>query len=365
MSSIVIGGKKTKEYLVKKEQLEITMKELGFGIVGGGVIGPFHAKAIGDVGGAKLVGVCDVVEAAAKKFAMDVGVEAYTDLGEMLKRDDLDVVDICTPSGLHAKLGIQAAEAGKHVLVEKPIDISLERADSLISACEKACVKLAVIFQHRFDEATVKLKRAVEEGKFGKLILGDVYVKWYRTQEYYDKGGWRGTWKYDGGGSLINQSVHTIDLQRYIMGDPDWLFGRIGVMTHKIETEDLGLAIMEFKNGARGVIEGSTSIYPGLPERLEIHGEKGTAIIEGGKMVKWVIEGEEEITDEKADTGAAAEASAITADSHTIQIQDLVDAINEDRRPAVDGHEGRKALEVIVAVYRSSQSGEIVRFPIK
>ncbi len=149
------------------------MKELGFAIVGGGVIGPFHARAIGEVDGAKLVGVCDVVEAAAKKFAMDVGVEAYTDLGEMLKRDDLDVVDICTPSGLHAKLGIQAAEAGKHVLVEKPIDISLERADSLISAWEKAGVKLAVIFQHRFDEATVKLKRAVEEGKFGKLILGD------------------------------------------------------------------------------------------------------------------------------------------------------------------------------------------------
>ena len=341
------------------------MKELGFGIVGGGVIGPFHANAISKVEGAKLVAICDVVEEAAKKFGDDAGVPAYTDLGEMLKRDDIDVLDVCTPSGLHTRLGIQGAEAGKHVLVEKPIDINLERADSLIGACEKAGVKLGVIFQHRFDAATRQLKEAIDAGKFGKLILGDAYVKWFRTQEYYDKGGWRGTWKYDGGGSLINQSVHTIDLQRYFMGDPEWVFGKIGVMTHEIETEDLGLGIIEFKGGARGVVEGSTSIYPGLPERLEIHGESGTAIIEGGKMVKLIIEGEEEAAGEKTDMSAAADASSITADSHTLQIQDLVEAINEDRKPLVDGYEGRKALEVIIGIYRSSQTGKVVKFPIK
>ncbi len=341
------------------------MKELGFGIVGGGVIGPFHANAIESVKGAKLVAVCDVVEEASRKFSEQTGADGYTDLGDMLKRDDLDVLDVCTPSGLHAKLGIQGAEVGKHVMVEKPIDVTLEAADSLISVCEKADVKLGVIFQHRFDAATRKLKDATDQGRFGKLVLGDAYVKWYRTQEYYDKGGWRGTWKFDGGGSLINQSVHTIDLQRYIMGDPDWIFGKIGVMTHNIETEDLGLAIIQFKNGARGVIEGSTSIYPGLSERLEIHGEKGTAILEGGKMVKWAIEGEEEESEEKADMSAAAEASAITADSHALQIQDFVDAINEDRKPLVDGHEGRKALEVIIGIYRSSEEGKTVQFPIK
>lgn len=341
------------------------MRELGFGIVGGGVIGPFHAKAIGNVGGARLVAVCDIVEETVKQFADEFGVDAYTNLDEMLKRDDLDVLDVCTPSGLHSTLGIKGAEAGKHVLVEKPIDITLERADTLISACERAGVKLGVIFQHRFDSATQKVKRAVDEGLFGKLILGDAYVKWYRTQEYYDKGGWRGTWRYDGGGSLINQSVHTIDLQRFIMGDPEWVFGKIGVMTHQIETEDLGLAIVGFRNGARGVVEGSTSIYPGLPERLEIHGETGTAILESGKLTKWAVEGEEEVSEEKTDLSAAAEASAITADSHTLQIQDLVDAINEDREPLVNGHEGRKALEVIVGIYRSSQSGEVVKFPVE
>ncbi len=340
------------------------MRELGFGIVGGGVIGPFHARAIRNVKGARLVAVCDVIEAAASKFASDMGVEAYTDIAKMLKRDDIDVLDVCAPSGLHAKLGIQGAESGKHVLVEKPIDITLERADSLISACEKAEVKLGVIFQHRFDAATRKLKDAVDRGRMGRLVLGDAYVKWYRTQEYYDKGGWRGTWRYDGGGSLINQSIHTIDLQRYIMGDPEWLFGKIGVMTHRIETEDLGLALVGFRNGARGVIEGSTSIYPGLPERLEVHGERGTAIIEGGKMVKWAIQGEAEEGDQKATASAAAEASAITADSHTLQIQDFVDAICQDRVPLVDGYEGRKALEVVLAVYRSSERGEVVRFPI-
>jgi predicted dehydrogenase len=341
------------------------MNEIGFGIVGGGVIGPTHAKALNDVNGAKLVAVCDVVEAAAKKFADEMGVPAYTDLDAMLKRDDLDVLDVCTPSGLHAKLGIRGAEAGKHVLVEKPIDINLERADSLIGACEKAGVKLAVIFQHRFDESTRKLKEIIDAGKFGKLILGDAYVKWYRTQEYYDLGGWRGTWEYDGGGSLINQSVHTIDLQRYFMGDPSWVFGRIGVMTHEIETEDLGLGLIEFKSGAKGIVEGSTSIYRGLPERLEIHGETGTGIIEGSKMTKLVIEGEEEAEGEKVNLSAAADAASITANSHTLQIQDLVDAINEDRKPLVDGYEGRKALEVIVGIYRSSQTGKIVKFPIE
>ncbi len=340
------------------------MKKLGFGIVGGGTIGPFHAKAIGDVKGAEVVAVCDVVESTAKDFGQEFGVDYYTEVAEILKRDDLDVLDVCTPSGLHAKIGIQGAEAGKHVLVEKPIDINLERADALISACEKADVKLGVIFQHRFDQATSKLKDAVDEGRFGKLVLGDAYVKWYRTQEYYDKGGWRGTWKYDGGGSLINQSVHTIDLQRYIMGDPDWLWGKIGVMTHEIETEDLGLAIIGFKNGARGVIEGSTSIYPGLPEKLEIHGETGTAIIEGGKMTKWVIEGEEEEVTEEGEKDAAADAAAISANSHALQIQDLVDAINEDRKPLVDGYEGKKALEVIMAVYQSSKTGKVVKFPL-
>ncbi|MBU7004854.1 MAG: Gfo/Idh/MocA family oxidoreductase [Theionarchaea archaeon] len=338
---------------------------MGFGIVGGGVIGPTHAKGIDAASGAKLVAVCDVVEEAAKKFAADFGVPAYTDLDQMLKRDDLDVLDVCTPSGLHTKLGIKGAEAGKHVLVEKPIDITLERADSLIGTCEKAGVKLAVIFQHRFDPATIQLKKAIDAGKFGKLILGDAYVKWYRTQDYYDKGGWRGTWEYDGGGSLINQSVHTIDLQRYFMGDPDWVFGKIGVMSHEIETEDLGLGIIEFKSGAKGVVEGSTSIFKGLPERLEIHGETGTGIIEGGKMKKLIIEGEEESEGEKVDLSAAADAASITASSHTLQIQDLVDAINEDRKPLVDGYEGRKALEVIIGIYRSSETGKIVKFPIK
>lgn len=341
------------------------MKDIGFGIIGGGVIGPTHARAVKDVEGAKLVAVCDVVEAAAKKFGDDTGAPAYTDLGKMLKREDLDVLDVCTPSGLHARLGIQGAEAGKHVLVEKPIDISLENADSLIGACEKAGVKLGVIFQHRFDAATRKLKEAVDSGKFGRLILGDAYVKWYRAQEYYDKGGWRGTWEYDGGGSLINQSVHTIDLQRYFMGDPDWVFGRIGVMAHEIETEDLGLGIVEFKSGAKGIVEGSTSIYRGLPERLEIHGETGTGIIEGGKLTKLIVEGEQEGEGEKVDLSAAADAASITANSHTLQIQDLVDAINEDRKPLVDGYEGRKALEVIIGIYRSSQTGKVVKFPIK
>jgi len=338
---------------------------IGFGIIGCGMIANFHCKAVADIRNAKVTACFDMVPAAADRLAAQVGCRAYHDLEAMLADPAVQVVTICTPSGAHMEPAVAAAKAGKHVIVEKPLDVTLKRCDAIIDACAAAGVTLATIFPSRFHESAQLLKRAVEQGRFGQLTIGDAYVKWYRTQEYYDKGGWRGTWKYDGGGSLINQSIHTIDLQRYIMGDPEWLFGKIGVMSHKIETEDLGLAILQFKGGARGVIEGSTSVYPGLPERLEVHGEKATAIIEGGKMMKWAMEGEQEGTEEKAKLSAAAEASAITADSHALQIQDFVDAIGQDRKPLVDGLEGRKALEVVVAVYRSSQTGKVVKFPIR
>ena len=235
----------------------------------------------------------------------------------------------------------------------------------MINACQKANVKLAVIFQNRFGAAVQKLRKAVQEGQLGKLILGDAYIKWHRTQEYYDTGGWRGTIKGDGGGALINQSIHTIDLLQWIMGPVKSVYGKVGTFTHKIEGEDLGLALLTFENGAMGVIEGSTSIYPGFPERLEIHGEKGTIILEGGKIKTWEMQGvkqelEELLTNEKS--GGASDPMAISIDGHLAQYRDFIDAIENDREPMVNGIEGRKSLEIVRAIYQSSREGITIHF---
>jgi UDP-N-acetyl-2-amino-2-deoxyglucuronate dehydrogenase len=336
-------------------------KKLGFGIIGIGNISAFHAKCVQQIENCELIAVCSRSEEKAKKTSQEYNVPYYTNFIELINRDDIDVVSICTPSGKHLDPALAAAQAGKHVIVEKPIEITLERADQMIDACKKANVKLAVIFQNRFGEAIQRLRKVVQQGKLGKLILGDAYIKWHRTQGYYDTGGWRGTLKGDGGGALINQSIHTIDLLQWIMGPVKTIYGKVGTFTHQIEGEDLGLALLTFENGAMGVIEGSTSIYPGFPERLEILGEKGTIVLESSRIKTWKIEGIEdgkEEDSENAKTGGASDPMAISIEGHLAQYQDFIDAIHEDREPLVNGIEGRKALEIVLAIYRSSREGK-------
>ncbi len=339
-------------------------EQLGFGIIGIGNVSAIHARCIHQIEGCQLIAVCSRSEVKAKQAANEHNVPYYTNFVDLIKRDDIDVVSICTPSGMHLEPALAAARAGKHVIVEKPIEITLERADQMIDSCQRGNVKLAVIFQHRFDEAAQKLKMAVEQGQFGKLILGDAYVKWHRTQEYYDKGGWRGTLQWDGGGALINQSIHTIDLLQWIMGPVKSVYGKIGTFTHRIEGEDLGLAILTFENGAMGVIEGSTSIYPGFPERLEIHGEQGSVILEGGKIKSWDIQGEnssKQVFETTLKKSGAADPMAIGVAGHLAQYLDFVNAIRENREPLVNGIEGRKALEIVLAIYKSSREGRLVQ----
>jgi len=333
-------------------------QKLGFGIIGIGNISEFHAKCIQQIERCELIAVCSRSE---EKAAKEYNVPFYTNFIELINRDDINVVSICTPSGMHLEPALAAAQAGKHVIVEKPIEITLERADQIINTCKKSNVKLAVIFQNRFGEAVQRLRKAVQEGQVGKLILGDAYIKWHRTQEYYDSGGWRGTLKGDGGGALINQSIHTIDLLQWIMGPVKSVYGKVGTLTHRIEGEDLGLALLTFENGAMGMIEGSTSIYPGFHERLEIHGEKGTVVLESGRIKTWKIEGKEdgkEKKSENAKTGGASDPMAISIEGHLAQYRDYIDAIYEDREPLVNGIEGRKALEIVLAIYRSSREGK-------
>ena len=339
-------------------------REIGFGIIGAGAVSPLHAAAISNCPGARLVAVADLSEERARKLAGDAA--SYADYREMLARPDVDVVCVCVPSGMRLGVCVDAARAGKHILAEKPLEVTLERADAAIEACEAAGVKLAVIFQVRFMPGVQALRGAVELGQLGKLVMGDAYVKWHRTQEYYDSSDWRGTWEMDGGGVLMNQAIHHVDLLQWMMGPVESVFGRTATLVHeRIEVEDTAVACFRFANGALGTIAACTSASKGVPARLEIRGETGTVILEEGKIALWDVEGVPQPEVESMDLGSgASDPSAITSLGHQAQINDLVQAINENRPPVVDGREARKAIEIIAGIYRSARDGAPVRLPL-
>ena len=353
----------------------MTKPEHGFGIVGCGVIAPFHAKAIGDLPGARLVAVADTSPERALDLASDFGAEAV-DVNELLVRSDIDVVCVCVPSGLHAAIGVRAAAAGKHVVVEKPIEVTLEAADRLITACNEGGVTLSVISQHRWDSGVQALKELVDSGKLGRLLLGDAIVKWYRTQQYYESGDWRGTWKLDGGGALMNQGVHYVDLLQWVMGPVERVFARTRTSAHPdIEVEDIALAVLSFASGAVGILESSTAVYPGLSERLEVTGTGGTVIVEAGELKVRELKEEKGETapyggkapasnDGKRGAAAAANPADISYIGHREQLRDVLHAIGSGGKPAIDGAEARKALEIILAVYESARSGRDVALPL-
>lgn len=336
--------------------------EIGFGVVGCGLIGKVQAEAIASIPGARLVAVCARDEKRTAEFAAKFGATGYTNYDQFLRHPGLQIVNICTPSGLHAEQGIAAAQAGKHVLVEKPIETTLEKADALIEACDRSGVKLGVIFQSRFLPAVQKIKHAIGEGKLGRLMLGDAYVKWYRAPEYYADS-WHGTMALDGGGALINQAIHTVDLLRWMMGPVDVAFAMKGALRYPhIEAEDTLVANLRFQNGALGVIEATTSAKPGFKRRLEISGERGTVILDGDAISVWEIDGEsEEANESEQITDGSANPAAISNEGHRRQIEDMMRAVIEDRAPMIDGREGRKSLEVVVALYESAASGQAIR----
>lgn len=337
------------------------MDRIRFGIVGCGVIAPWHARAISGTAEAELVACCDVIEERARKLAADFGEPAvYVDYSEMLSRDDIDAVCVCTPSGLHGRVTVDAARAGKHVMCEKPVEITLPAIDAMVEACKSAEVKLGVIFQRRTSPLWQKVKETVDSGRMGRMVLGDAYLKYHRSQEYYDSGDWRGTWALDGGGALMNQGVHMVDIIRWIMGPVDTLYAQADHLVRNIEVEDTACAVIKYSSGAFGVLEGTTSLRPGMDHRIELHGENGTIVVEGEKIARWDVPDD---TDIAAGNGqdsigsSASDPTAIAAEGHQIQIQDLCRAIIEDREPMVNGHEARKAVEIILAVYESARTG--------
>jgi UDP-N-acetyl-2-amino-2-deoxyglucuronate dehydrogenase len=339
----------------------------GFGIVGTGVIAATHAAAIAAVPGARLVAVTDVVPERAIEFAESRGCTAEPSLDALLARDDIDVVSVCVPSGLHAEVGIQAAVAGKHLVVEKPIDVSLAAADRLIDAAEAAGVVMTVISQHRFDPGLVELRGLLDDGVLGRLVLGEASTKWYRSQGYYDSGPWRGTWALDGG-SLLNQGIHYVDLLRWTMGPVIEVSAIYATQDHKIEVEDTALAVLRFTSGAVGTIVSSTAVFPGFAQRLEVSGTGGTVVVEDGEIVRRAFTSDSpdlglrgtQLPRPAAEPGAAANAAALGVASHAAQIADLLTAVEQGREPSVTARDGRDTLEVVCAVYESAREGRPV-----
>src|ERR1035437_5801493 len=255
------------------------MKTWNFGIIGSGLIADFHARAIQSLGNARLRGICGTNQKKTKLLAEKYNCRSFSDCSAMMRSGEIDIVTIATPSGAHMEPSVEAAHFGKHVLCEKPLEISLKRLDSMIDAHEKAGTKLGGIFNYRFNENVRYLKNAVETGRFGIITCASVYVPWWRNESYY-KESWHGTLKLDGGGALMNQAIHMIDLLQYLMGPVDSLQAYTATLAHPIEVEDTGTAILKFKNNALGMIYGTTASFPGQFRRLEITGTKGTVIME-------------------------------------------------------------------------------------
>ena len=342
----------------------------GFGIIGCGMIANFHAKAIADIEGAELVACFNRTAEKAETLSAEFGGKVYTDLEEMLAHPGLDIVTICSPSGAHMEPCVAAAKSGKHVIVEKPLDVTVDRCDQMIAACDAAGVKLATIFPSRFHQSSKLMKQAVESGRFGKLALGDAYVKWFRTQEYYDSGAWRGTWELDGGGALMNQAIHSVDLLLWLMGPAVEVSAHTATLAHeRIEVEDVCTATVKFASGALGVIEATTAGFPGSLKKIELTGSTGTAILEEEDIIKWEFaetapEDEklrEEMQGKTMTGGGAADPAAIGHHAHAELFRDFLDAIQEDRAPAIDGSEGRKSVELILAIYESAKTGQPVK----
>lgn len=338
---------------------------LKLGLIGCGRIAKNHLESIAAIPDASLIAVSDTDSQALKAASERYNCQGYQNYHDMLANPEIDVVNICTPSGLHARMAIDAMSAGKHVIVEKPMAMSLAEADAMISTANKYGVKLGVVHQNRFNKAIVKVRSALEQGKFGQLTHGSAVVRWNRNNDYYLQAPWRGTWAHDGG-CLMNQSIHNIDLLQWMMGPVTSLFAYTATNMRNIEGEDVAVAVLRFANGAFATIEASTTIFPkNLEETLNIFGSTGTVVVGGvavNKIEAWRFEGEDE-------TAALADQSKeppnVYGFGHADIITDFVDAVRTGREPAVSGIEGRKALEIILAIYHSVRLKKEIALPLK
>ena len=347
---------------------------VGFGIIGCGMISQFHCRAIEEIRGAKVTGCFDMYAPAADRLAPEGGCTPHQKLRTLLADDAVDIVTICTPSGAHMEPAMAAAKAGKHVIIEKPLEITLKRCDRIIQACDEAGVVLSTIFPSRFHESAQLLKKAVEKGRFGKLALGDAYVKWFRSQAYYDSGAWRGTWKLDGGGALMNQAIHSVDLLTWLMGPVADLSARCATIAHRrIQVEDAAVAALRFENGALGTIEATTAAHPGYLKKIELYGSTGSAVMEEEDIKIWEFEKTlaadaailKRMAGKTKTGGGAADPTAIGHHGHLMQFKDVLKAVKQGKTATIDGHEGRRSVEIILAIYKAAETGRTIQFPLK
>ncbi len=337
--------------------------EIRVGLVGCGRVAPRHAQSITELPDVRLAAVADVIEARALHFAQQYGAEATTDYRRLLDRPDIDLIHICTPSGLHAEMGIAAAQAGKHVLVEKPIALNVADADALIAAADEAGVKLCVVLQNRYNPPMQGAYQAIRAGKLGRLNLGSATVRWFRPQEYYEDG-WHGTWAMDGG-ALMNQSIHHVDALQWLMGAPVTdVCAYTATLVHQMEAEDTGVAVLRFQGGALATIEGSTITYPqNLEGSVAIFGEHGSIKVGGtalNRTVLWKIKGELE-RERELITREQLDPPSVYGTSHLQVIADMIEAIREDRPSQTHGAEGRKSLALVAAIYHSARTGQPIQ----
>lgn len=336
----------------------------GFAVIGCGLISQFHISAINEIDDAVLVGVYDQERAAAEGTAQKYKVRCYDSFEEAICDPAVDVICICTPSYLHAAMACDAVEAGKAVLVEKPLALKLEDCDRLIELAKQKGVQVGVVSQLRFSPAIGKVKKALEEGTLGRLTRADLYMKYYRSQEYYDHGGWRGTVEKDGGGALMNQGIHGVDLLRYLAGPVKSIYALSATRVHDIEVEDTLTAAVAFENGALGVIEASTGDWPGAPRRLELNGECGVIILEEDRIVKWEVEGENGFSlyeQSCPQTESFRNPEKIDTYGHICQIRNFISALRGETELLIDALEGRKALEVILSAYASAETDKVIK----
>src|SRR5579884_1003801 len=332
------------------------------GIIGTGAIANKHAEAYRNIG-FELVACWNRTEARGREFAQRWGAQYVSDYRDLCNYPGLDSIDVCTFPEQHLEAVQACAEAKRPVQLQKPIATNLETARQIIETARSAGIPLNVMSQHRFDDATIFLKRALRAGRLGKLLQADAYVKWFRSDEYYSRP-IKGSWQTEGGGALINQAIHQVDILLYLMGPVNWVSGiwQLGAR-HKIESEDVVNALLAYQSGATGVIQAATAFWPGYTERIEIHGTKGTAIISGDRLTSWDV-----LDDEAANAAdpapvehnvasGSSDPMAIALTSFERQFLDFADAIRTGREPAVNGEEGYRALEVVLGVYQSCRTG--------
>jgi predicted dehydrogenase len=343
-------------------------KKLRFGIVGCGNIARTHMRSIAEIPGTILTAVVDVNEDAAKEAAAEYGCRYYFDYKTMIEDGDIDVIDICTPSGMRREIAIYSANHGKHIILEKPIEITTERIDDILAAANRNRVSVHGIYNRRFHDVYKWLKDYLISGRMGKLLFADVSMKWYREPDYY-KNTWRGTWALDGGGALMNQCIHYVDLIQWLMGMPSHVFAYAGRLLHKdIETEDTAIALLKFKNDALGMIQASTAMIPGYSTRLSFHGQEGGIVLEDNNIVDFFTKSRMKDEDNKIiekfsirnKVKAESVSSPLVSDNtlHKRQLEHIAQSIKSNEDSSVNGYEARKSVQIIRAIYQSASQGE-------